>query len=370
MGEKSKRAMEHKKGSKESVIHRESKEGLVRFLNEGGTVCVILECQACGNSENRVVGREGGRVTFVSEYPFLCHGERRADIGVVLSSDRDLDLREGRLDKPTGPLQWAIEIFYTSRTEEKARESIPWFEFWALDVREALIGSRGRTDSCLYLRDKRDRKCNNGWCNNQLRYARELGYFVPAARYGNEGTRLLRAAMTGKCESRGYWTLKPRTKLHYKECKLLWKEFLAYGVCIRCHGITGGLARSRPFCSSCYQIIGQETKAKSGLAPTIITEEQKEALRNSFAWLDTIPNVWSPLNNGTPCLSCYHNHITQPFYRNSTQALGYVWYFGRKIPICEACLPIVYNNPSHPLRVLSRTPSVHSSSSHSTLLLT
>ena len=326
-------------------------------------MCVSLECQACGNIENRVVGRDGGRLVFVAEYPFRCHGERRADIGVVRRDERELDLREGRVQNPTAPLQWAIEIFYTSRTEEEARVSIPWFELSALDVREALANARkhsaslniqsiqGGTSRCIFVRDKRDRKCNNGWCGLQARYGRELGYYVPACRYMNECTRLLRAAMTGKLESRGYWTLYPKIDLHYKEKKLLWCEFLSYGMCIRCLRTTEGLAKDRPFCLNCFHLTNRETNEKNGLLPTTIAEKEKEALRDSFKWLARITHFWTLDNGGTPCLNCGHTYESQPFHRGTHRALGYVWYFGRKITICEACLPIIHNNPHHPIRL-------------------
>ena len=225
------------------------------------------------------------------------------------------------------------------------RDTIIWYELAAIELQ-----SFPSTDMAILVTDRRDRRCSGKECVRNSRYGRELGYFVPRSHYSNEAVRALRGAMTGKMETLGYWTLFPRSQLHQKEKKVIWREFLFAGRCIRCGNSEGKLQIERPFCSSCFELTRRESESKSGLQPIILSDSQKAQLRLSFRWLGKIPHIWNSRNGGTPCLSCRCTADSQPCYRGTSKPKPYLWYFGKKIPICEPCLPLISENPSHPLR--------------------
>lgn len=356
-------------GKGESYTHKLAKRLIREFLQNGGRINIISNCENCGQGEK--------------EY---CSLDVREEMKYVAPNGKSSVF-------DVGCSMFGIEIYYKHRTTNiEGRDGIDWFEVKAddvmssLDIKEVppiinLVNIRQcqicienkipyaitefPTKDCSSEKDRFSQKQILRFDKERLRYselsfddiAERLGILVIDRKiYATESRKMVDLALRGKCtESIYQWSTELHSMRTSRETeyikkldKKLWYEVKRRGRCLKCENTDSNVGYYKPFCKQCYRETKDEKYEDEEHTQTISYDE-KMLLRGKFRWLDKLPGG-STIS--TPCHLCrksYYrlNHKENGEYMDywkpgTSYVENNVWWFGDKKICCTICLESLY----------------------------
>ena len=315
----------------ETETHRLAKTMLVKFLNRGGMILFLNECEQCANET--ILKMPECATMFEEEFKSYNNDVNQKCVFDVAALTKD------------NTLCFGIEIWNTHKTTNvEPRNNVPWFEIKAVDVLYLLDRVNLVTEITLtnYRRQPRCNRCNLQFCLTRVEMAVKLGYLLTYDPYSCTARRLLDEAIRGKYKTVvNEWNVEG-WQLGYgeKPSRELWQSFISKNRCMKCqknHNVTF----KKPFCLTCYKTVAFKNKNQNENQNYIYTSvERQNELRNQFSWLSKVPGNW---RYGSPCFKCGYKYIKENeklenFKDQRSIVYGYVWWFGDKKCCCDVCL--------------------------------
>ena len=244
---KSKRDDHDVTGAGESFIHRQAKDRLTLFLNNGG------RCDFKHHCNDKVI-LSPLDLKWVTEHRI---GARVLDIAGINSK---------------GDVKWCIEIYHTNATtDDEVRSKLTWVEVDAIKTYSSLLARDA--DTILYLVDTSRKSCCNVMkpdtkipkkpkrtvkpmittpaTRDQFNtLARELGYLRLTPYMNDYGLIIITPMWT----TIGYLCCNDKACSDRKNWTRSWKKFRCYQKCIGCMR-DWKIKFLKPFCMECYKAI-------------------------------------------------------------------------------------------------------------------